>query len=146
MAKENSIWYSLNARGKKIPLNYTNWGNQPTIFGDTDCSYAGNNGKWKYQPTESCVNLELCTVCQIIGQPVFTINGLCSQNVFDFNYYLAIDEKYAISFYEGYSVSNIVKENNYWQFVSKRGNKDITANITYEFGKDYLVFLFSEIF
>ena len=137
LVKENSTWYTLNAESQKSVLNFTNWGNQPPIFGDTDCSYASESGKWKFQPSESCVNLELCTVCQIIGQPVFTINGLCSQNVFDFNYYLAIDEKHAISHYEGYSVSNIIKINNSWKFVSKRGNEDINAKIIYEFGNDY---------
>ena len=137
LIKKNSTWYTLDSESQILPLNFTNWGNQPDLYSETDCAFANERGEWKFQSTESCVNLELCTVCQIFGQPVFTINGLCSQNVFDFNYYLAIDEKYAISYYEGYSVSNIEKESNSWKFVSKRGNKDINAKIVYEVGNDY---------
>ena len=38
-------------------------------------------------------------ICCTFGNPVFTINGLCNNNVFDINYYLITDEKNTINYY-----------------------------------------------
>ena len=138
LVRENFIWYSLNAEGNKSQPTFTNLGNKANsnYYSNIDCSYAVDGGKWDFTTEASCVNLELCTICKVIGNPVFTVNGFCYQNVFDFNYYFATDEKNAISYYEGYKSTNIVKLNNSWNFVSKHG---VVANarILYNFETDY---------
>ena len=121
LVKLDSVWYKINENGQTTRLNYTNWGNKPDTIIATNCTYIRNDGKWEFQSTESCVNLQLCTICKISGNPIFTINGVCDWNEFDFNYYLVTNENNTIDYYEGYKVSNIVKKNNSWEFFSKRG-------------------------
>lgn len=121
LTRQNYIWYSLNADGDQSILNFTNWWkNVFTNYKDTDCSFANTNGEWNYEAHASCVNLQLCTICKIVGTPVFTINGFCQNSLFDFNYYLVTDEKNTIKYYEGYKASNIIKTDNSWVFSSKR--------------------------
>ena len=73
-------------------------------------------------------------MCRINGNPVFTINGVCNWNEFDFNYYLVTKEDKTIDYYEGYKVSNIVKKNDSWEFISKRG-KNANAKIYQQVSK-----------
>ena len=133
LVKKDSVWFNLNANGKMEAFNYTNWGNKPDSLIATNCTYIRNDGKWEFQSWASCLNLQLCTICRIIGNPVFTVNGVCNWNEFDFNYYLSTNENNEIDYYEGYKVSNIVKINNSWEFVSKRGSNAF-AKIYQEIG------------
>ena len=132
LSREKGYWYTVNNEGQQISLSFSNWGNKPPSDYDTDCSYVKSDGKWSYQSPESCDYLELCMVCHIEGHPVLSINGICYDSEFDFNYYLVVDNKSTISYYQGYKSSKIVNENNMWRFVLNRGNTN--AKIDYELG------------
>jgi len=137
LTKENNTWYSLHADKKNAIRNFAHWGKNPNMNITTDCSFVNTNGEWNYENQESCLNLQLCTICKVIGNPVFTINGLCQNNVFDYNYYLVTDDKNMIKYYEGYKSSNIVKKDNSWVFVLKRGNGANTRIVTMFENDDY---------
>ena len=135
LRKESSGWNYLNENGLRIKPNFTNWSNQ-LIDGlkDTDCTYLNSDGKWSWTATESCY-LELCTICKVVGNPVFTVNGLCFKTDFDFNYYIVLDNLNRINYYEGFKVSNIIKEDGSWAFSPKRGNGLRKSKISFEFGE-----------
>ena len=117
-------WYELNtttSEGK--PLKYTK-----RLLGisnsNSDCSYLQNDGTWIELTKESCRSPMLCTVCEIKGYPVFTVKGLCTTGYFDYNYYLSLDNKNQIKFYEGYMNANIAFDdvNHEWKISDKLGN------------------------
>ena len=135
LQKENSIWYYTDGKGIKTHPTYTNWSNQPDVLIETDCTFANKNGTWDFTGPESCMDLELCMICHVMGNPVFTANGFCQHNIFDFNYYLVTDDQNQIEYYEGYRASNIIKKGNSWIFVPKRGN-NTNARIEHKFGME----------
>ena len=135
LQQEDNVWYFPDENGIKRHPNFTNWGNTPdTITGDA-CSFANKHGTWGLAHAETCLYFQLCTICQVIGNPVFTFNGFCSQSSFDYNYYLAIDDQNTIVYYEGYKITNLVKENDTWIFTLKSG-KGAKARMEYNFGED----------
>ena len=137
MVKKDSVWYSLNSEGEKVIPRFTNWGHRQDIIVETDCAFSKIGGAWAFETPESCIELQLCAICEVIGDPVFTINGLCDQTVHDFNYYLmTTEDNKTVEYYEGYRSTNIVKIGNSWAFVSKRGN-DTNAKIEHDLGDTY---------
>ena len=133
LTKESSVWYYLNENNKKIGLNFTNWSNYQEWDTDTDCSYSNFEGKWSSRV--SCSSIELCTICKIIGNPFFTVNGLCYDTLFDFNYYIVLDDLNRIDYYEGYKASNIINKNGSWTFTPKRGNDATNSKLKLEIGE-----------
>ena len=104
--KFNHKWYYLSttkSRGKL--LNYTNIAIAKS-GSYSDCAYLRNDGVW-LEATSSCYEFSLCTVCEIINFPIFTIKGICPESDNDWNYYLSIDNLYQIKHYEGYKMSKI---------------------------------------
>ena len=136
LSKAHSIWYRLDNEGMKQNINFSNWDNkQADTLIPTDCTYSKKDGKWSFSYPEACFNLELCTICSIIGNPVFTVNGICGSTVFDYNYYLITDENHTVHYYEGYKSTNIIHSNNKWTFVTKNGN-GTRSSIEYDIGKE----------
>ena len=115
LTRDNHNWYFLNTEEEKGILNFTNWWKHSNTNKTTVCTFATTNGEWNYEEEESCVQLQLCTICIIIGTPIFTINGLCHNNWFDYNYYLITDDKNTIKYYEGYKSTNIIKKHDSWE-------------------------------
>ena len=137
MVKKDFVWHSLNPEGEEMIPIFTNWTNKIDWLVETDCAFSDEYGGGEFASPESCLEIELCTICEVIGNPFFTINGLCDKSVQDFNYYLVTkEETNTIDYYEGYRSTNIVKKGNAWAFISKRGN-DTVAKIEYDVGNTY---------
>ena len=137
LSKKDSIWYKVNNEGLLQTLNFSNWDTKPQRLAKPDCTYTLRDGRWSFANPETCVELSLCTICSIIGIPVFTVNGFCKANVYDFNYYLVTDEKNAVHHYEGYKIANIILEKNRWAFVTKKKSATISS-IELEVFKEYI--------
>ena len=134
LSKKDSIWYRLDSGGLLNPINFSNWDYTPQDLVQTDCTYARRDGKWsKPWNPKACNKLQLCTICSITGNPVFTVNGLCSSNALDYNYYLMTDENNTVDYYEGYRSANIILKNNEWVFVTKK-HSGTTSSIKHEIG------------
>ena len=118
--KINGKWYELSG-GTNVnpnPLNYTyNYGSS-TLY--SDCAFLANDGSW-IAGTYSCTLFSLCSVCYIPTQPVYTIKGTCSIGEIDRNYYLSLDDKDQLSFYEGYKKTNFLFDNKNWNISTKSG-------------------------
>ena len=142
MSKESSIWYRLGNEGLRKPINFSNWDNKVQQSTATDCAFTKKDGKWSWYTRESCQNLELCTICRIIAHPVLTMNGLCNDTTFDYNYYVMTGENSTVDYYEGYKSANIIFKNNKWTFVAKKGNvtqssieNDVGRALTFPIGR-----------
>ena len=96
----------------KKPINYSAWFVDP-MYGESsiDCSYICSNGKWNYRGINNgtCPDLDICTVCTIPNEPVFTLKGNCPDSNADFNYYLKLNEDGQIIAYDGYKRGGINK-------------------------------------
>ena len=101
-------WYYLSTNlsyGKH--LNYTK-APYTRAASYSDCAYLRNDGVW-LESQAICLELTLCTICEIKGTPVFTLKGTCTQGDYDWNYYLlpALGNVGRPDFYEGYKRSRI---------------------------------------
>ena len=105
--KIDGKWYHLNATRSQDPLlNYTKL-DDATISSYSNCAYLRGDGVWR-EVEVNCAPLSLCTICEIKGNPVFTMKGICRENDYDWNYYLSIDNLNQIKFYEGYKNTKIM--------------------------------------
>ena len=146
----NFTWYeagpSITFESIGSPLNYTKVSIDPG-YKNTLCAYIQNDGSWMdIQGDFGCYFKSLCTVCEIIDQPVFTVKGLCDVSDVDWNFYLDIDERYQIKRYEGYKKTDIVFDINdkKWNIVAKQGyvssfnasySKDGVSTVSYPIGR-----------
>ena len=119
--KINREWYEFNStysQGKR--LNYTNIP-EPRSNPDSDCSFLRHDGAWLEGRKTCTILASLCPVCEIKGNPVFTVRGICTLANYDWNYYLSVDDKNQINFYEGYKSTNIIfdQKSQEWMISSK---------------------------
>ena len=125
----NSTWYDVKGDYKIKPINYSRW--QTTYFtDDMDCTFLQPDGSWYYGPTGSCPMQNLCTICSIEDTPIFTIKGLCETSNHDWNFYMGIDSKNKITYYEGYKDSRISREadNGTWGNQAKTFRTQLISN------------------
>ena len=120
--RRNSIWEDVTYNIQiGATLNYSNWA-IPNYGDNIEWSYIQSNGRWKYSSEKD--SIELCTLCLLPRVPIFTLKGICKQSGIYFNYYLKINEKNEIGYYEAYKTSlpteNIRLVNKTWQSVGNR--------------------------
>ena len=140
--KVDHKWYYLSTT--KIHGNVLNYTNIASVKSGSysDCAYLRNDGVW-LEATSGCYEISLCTVCEIIGIPVFTIKGICPESDYDWNYYLSMDNLNRIKHYEGYKMSTILFDysTQAWIFSPQQhGSKDIkvrmeTKNLAHPIGR-----------
>ena len=117
--KVNQKWHEIESNGSVGDvLRYTRWGSKAS-YRDKDCSYVQSDGLWKDGKDNTCAREKLCTVCDVMNTPVFTLKGLCDQTNMDWNYYLSLDESNKLSFFEGYKLTNLVFDEENWQNLMK---------------------------
>ena len=105
--KIDDLWYEVGDRDSfGGPLNYTNVVQSMSVS-ESKCAYLRHDGTW-IEGQSACTLLSLCTVCEIKGNPVFTVKGICYMGDIDWNYYLSLDDKNQIKLYEGYKKTNII--------------------------------------
>ena len=131
-------WYGLNTNPSKGEiLNYTKIV-QSSSEESSDCSYLRIDGAWL---NGDCLLISLCSVCEIVGNPVFTMKGLCFLADIDWNNYISIDHNNTLQFYEGYKTTNIVfnEGTQSWNILQKVGrSQKFVANLAVdEFGSKY---------
>ena len=109
------VWSTINSEHVIVPVNYTNWGRsveEVTLYGRSNgCVFMTTKGDWAHAST-TCADMMLCFVCSIPKSTVFTLKGTCDKgSVFQWNYYLSINNTNEISSYEGYKrgqrISNV---------------------------------------
>ena len=121
--KFDHLWYSVSTNaplGQR--LNYTKI-LQFSSKSYSDCALLRSDGAW-LDRLQACYVKSLCTLCEIKGQPVFTLKGICYSGDLDWNYYLSVDDKQQIKAYEGYKTMDIIfdKIGNKWKFSAKEGH------------------------
>ena len=120
--KINGKWHEMTGGTtvNPVPLNYTyNYGSS-TLY--SDCALLATDGSW-IAGTYSCTLFSLCSVCFFPTKPVYTIKGICSMGEIDRNYYLNLDDKNKISYYEGYKKTNYIPYDNAWNISTKAGSE-----------------------
>ena len=156
--KPGSNWIKISNQLKIENISYTNWkdDNHKAKFKGM-CGRFEIDGKWKSETRESCDRFRLCTVCELLNTPVFSIKGICQKgSQFEWNYYPVINASYQIDSYEGYKRHQSISlhgnewKNEYngdyiairnvekpigrmeWQWLEKRCTKDPeTRNLTF---------------
>ena len=120
--KFNNEWYEISATSSIGPrLNYTKV-LQTKSTPSSDCAFIRKDGAW-LDGTLECALVSLCTLCQIKGQPTFTLKGHCYISEIDWNYYYKLDTNNRLKLYEGYKKTNIVFDDSShkWIISSKPG-------------------------
>ena len=100
--KIGSAWFQSN---DNKTLTYHNWIKGKSNFQSTelDCAFMIGDGSWSSFRKQDCSWIQLCVVCSISANSVFTMNGLCKQGTFlHWNYYLSLDDSEQIDEYESY--------------------------------------------
>ena len=129
--KWNDAWYKEDSstHTHQMRLNYTKVTRQQSAS-TSHCSYLRNDGSWWIGQAD-CKVVSLCSVCEIVGVPVFTLKGTCSNSEIDWNYYLSIDDKHRLQMYAGYKKLDIVYDNgnDVWRIRKRHGiEQHITGN------------------
>ena len=120
IARRSAACYDIRDENISSPLTYGNW-KKVACPPDSDCIFVERDGLWSTNARATCNVMKLCTVCVIVGSPVFTLTGLCTNSKADWNYYLMVDSSNQIKHYEGYITTNIVRRSKAWEFVAKKG-------------------------
>ena len=53
---------------------------------DYDCGFARLDGSW-YSDPDCATKVSLCAVCELVGQPVLHLRGMCDQSALDWAFY-----------------------------------------------------------
>ena len=136
-----SIWYEVKENNVISVLNYSRL-NAPISTANIDCVFLTSDGTWMYTSNTNgiCPTTYLCTVCSITNTPIFTTKGpICSGSINDYNFYIGIDDKHEVTYYEGYKMCNITNTGNAWVVTCNNGNFNNTLsyenNIIYPVGR-----------
>ena len=129
--KWNDAWYKEDSstHTSQMRLNYTKVTRQQSAT-TSHCSYIRNDGSW-WVGQADCKVVSLCSLCEIVGVPAFTLKGTCSNSEIDWNYYLSIDDKHRLQMYAGYKKLDIVYDNgnDVWKIRKRHGiEQHITGN------------------
>ena len=138
LEKPGNTWIKIH--GDKIRLfnnTYSNWRNNNwKVAFEGMCSRIQTNGKWIADTKNACDKFRLCTVCEFLNTPVFSIKGLCSKvSPLQWNYYPIINDSYQIDTYEGYKrYQSISLNGNDWKNDYK-GEMFMIRNVEYPIGR-----------
>lgn len=135
-------WYNVKENNTLEPLKYAaEWAVDPINQGErvVECSYMQSDGMWSY-PTSSnelCKELKICTVCSIIGTPIFTLKGTCMNTAINWNYYLKVNDGNQITHYDGYKRISIMYTDNQWRITENELNVSLSAKnkLSYPIGR-----------
>ena len=67
-----------------------------------DCGFARLDGSW-YSDPDCATKVSLCAVCELVGQPVLHLRGMCDQSALDWAFYPQPSN--GSVYYEGYKQS-----------------------------------------
>ena len=118
--KRNHVWYEIG-ENKTLGQSYSNW-NRISPFPNKDCAFMQQDGSWHSTWGSACQwGNALCTICAIDNTPIFTLKGHCTLSAIDNNYYLSLDGKHQIQYFEGYRDTILSKsnENEIWRFMER---------------------------
>ena len=131
--KWNDAWYKedSNTHTSQMRLNYTKVTHTQSAS-TSHCSYIRNDGSW-WVGQSDCRVVSLCSVCEIVGVPVFTLKGTCSSSEIDWSYYLSIDDRHRLEMYAGYKKLDIVYDDDKdaWKIDKRPGfNQRVEGNLS----------------
>ena len=135
--KQAYQWYVLNDDKIVGKLNYSNWTPSKSEYPtDAKCAFIEKDGKWNFafDDIKWFQVFKLCTIRSVVGTPVFTAKGFCDNTLFGWNYYMIVDDRHQIRYFDGYKQSKILRDNGSWYF-NFSGN-DIESRIDYDITQD----------
>ena len=121
ITKKNKVWYEIDIDGGMgSQLEYSNW-NHNNSDQNADCAIMKSDGSWKEGKSLCSSYQNLCTICTIQNTPIFTIKGPIPDNHLDSNYYIAVNERHAIEYFEGYKTIDMkpISRGQSWTFYPK---------------------------
>ena len=137
LSKIGSTWFQSN---DNKTLTYDNWrkGYTNVQWTGSKCAFMIGDGTWSSFMMEKCKWMQLCVICSIEREPVFTLRGLCKQgSLIYWNYYLSVDGSSQIDKYDSYKRGPPISAvENKWSMAIKSDSISLQGKKQYPVGKN----------